>query len=270
MRSKTHPNLKKLAQHIRDVLGDKKCYLVFAHNGTGKTRLSSAFKDLGKKKNKETGEISADTLYYNAFTEDLFTWHNDTEGDTERYLSFNKNLRFFAGLEGFDIENRIRSLLSIYADFDFSLDFDKGRIAFSREAKIRKGKDLVDSIEENIKISRGEESIFIWCFFLAVAQLAIDKEVSYEWVNYIYIDDPISSLDDNNVIAVACHLAKLLKSSDMKVVISTHHTLFFNVMFNELKSDSVGLFIFLYMFFYVCSPTAFVYQCIHAILCSKQ
>ena len=239
MRSKTHPNLKKLAQHIRDVLGDKKCYLIFAHNGTGKTRLSSAFKDLGKNKNKEIDEMSADTLYYNAFTEDLFYWHNDLDGDVERSLTFNKSSRFFVGLEGFDIENRIRSLLSIYADFDFAVDFGKGHITFSREIQVKKGNKVINEIEENIKISRGEESIFIWCFFLAVAQLAIDKEVSYEWVKYIYIDDPISSLDDNNVIAVACHLAKLLKSSDIKVVISTHHTLFFNVMFNELKSDSV-------------------------------
>ena len=239
MRSKTHPTLKKLAQHIRDVLGDKKCYLVFAHNGTGKTRLSSVFKDLGKKKNKETGEISADTLYYNAFTEDLFNWYNDLEGDVERSLIFNKDSRFFIGLDGFDIESRIRSLLSIYADFEFSIDFNKGQIAFSRQVQTQKGNEIINSIEENIKISRGEESIFIWCFFLAVAGLAIDKEVSYEWVKYIYIDDPISSLDDNNVIAVACHLAKLIRSSDMKVVISTHHTLFFNVMFNEFKSDGI-------------------------------
>jgi wobble nucleotide-excising tRNase len=52
----------------------------------------------------------------------------------------------------------------------------------------------------NIKISRGEENIFVWSFFLAIAQLAIDKDENYKWVKTIYIDDPISSLDDNNVI----------------------------------------------------------------------
>ena len=227
MRPKHFPNLKKLAQHIRDVLGDKKCYLVFAHNGTGKTRLSSAFKDLGKK----TG---ADTLYYNAFTEDLFTWNNDLDGDAERRLELNKNSRFFSGLEGFAIETRIRPLLDIYADFGFSIFYDEGYITFSRE--VIKGN--ITETEENIKISRGEESIFIWCFFLAVAQLAMDGEDAYSWVKYIYIDDPISSLDDNNVVAVACHLARLLKDSELKTVISTHHTLFFNVMYNELRKDS--------------------------------
>ena len=29
---------------------------------------------------------------------------------------------------------------------------------------------------EDIKISRGEENIFIWCFFLAIVQLALDDE----------------------------------------------------------------------------------------------
>lgn len=235
MSSRTFPNLKKLAQHMRDVLGDKKCYLVFAHNGIGKTRLSCAFKDLGKKTIHETGEKTADTLYYNAFTEDLFTWNNDLDGDTDRRLIINKDSRFFSGLEGFAIETRIRDLLNIYADFKFKIMYDEGYVVFSREVK--KGNDTVT--EDHIKISRGEENIFIWCFFLAVAQLAIDKESAYSWVKYIYIDDPISSLDDNNVVAVACHLARLLKSSDIKTIISTHHTLFFNVMYNELKGADV-------------------------------
>jgi len=45
--------------------------LLYAYNGIGKTRTSMAFKDIAK------GEGEADTLYFNAFTEDLFTWDND-------------------------------------------------------------------------------------------------------------------------------------------------------------------------------------------------
>ena len=67
-------------------------------------------------------------------------------------------------------------------------------------------------------------------------QLVVDKEESYSWVKYIYIDDPISSLDDNNVIAVASHLANLMSDADIKVVISSHHTLFYNVLCNEIKN----------------------------------
>ena len=69
---------------------------------------------------------------------------------------------------------------------------------------------LFRSGSDYIKISRGEENIFIWCLFLAIAELAIDDDGNgpYNWVKFIYVDDPISSLDDNNVIGVASDLAK--------------------------------------------------------------
>lgn len=73
---------------------------------------------------------------------------------------------------------------------------------------------------------------------MAILQLAIEAEKGqpYDWVKYVYIDDPISSLDEHNTISVAAGLGELLKKEDnkLKVVISTHHGLFFNVMFNEL------------------------------------
>jgi wobble nucleotide-excising tRNase len=87
-------------------------------------------------------------------------------------------------------------------------------------------------------VSRGEENIFIWCFFLAIVQLVIDGAEAYNWVKYIYINDPISSLDDNNTIAVASDLAQLLKTknSQIRAVVSSHHALFFNVMHSELDA----------------------------------
>jgi wobble nucleotide-excising tRNase len=126
---------------------------------------------------------------------------------------------------------RVREFLSRYADFDFSIDLKAKKVSFSRET-IKEGK------VEDIKISRGEENIFVWSFFLAIAGLAIDNDENYKWVKTIYIDDPISSLDDNNVITVASHLAQLIKDSkdkDKKFIISTHHGLFYNVVVNELK-----------------------------------
>ena len=41
-------NLEALAAHLRQELENKKFVLLYAYNGTGKTRLSTAFKDLGK------------------------------------------------------------------------------------------------------------------------------------------------------------------------------------------------------------------------------
>ena len=96
------PGLPELAQQLRTELNSKKFVLLYAYNGTGKTRLSVAFKDLGKRREAapfltETGDTIvtdggeailaestvADTLYFNAFTEDLFNWDNDLRNDRE-------------------------------------------------------------------------------------------------------------------------------------------------------------------------------------------
>lgn len=222
-------SLKDIANHVREF--EKKFTLVYAHNGVGKTRLSVAFKDVGK----ENG--GADTIYFNAFTEDLFSWDNDLQNDIERHLKINLNSKFFVGLPGLDIANKIRPILRKFADFNFEINFEDGKIFFEREVI----ENDISRIEKNIKISRGEENIFIWCFFSAIAQLVIDGDDRYkDWVKYIYIDDPISSLDDNNAIAVAHYLAKMLKVENSKVqtIISTHHSLFYNVLCNEFKTSS--------------------------------
>lgn len=222
----TKDSLSELATDIRD--SPKKTTLLFAYNGAGKTRLSVEFKNIAK----EAGE--ADTLYFNAFTEDLFIWDNDLENDTIRVLGLNKDSRFFEGLETLEMDNKIRPLLHRYANFNFLIDYDEGKVNFIRE-------ELVEGVPQNleyIKISRGEENLFYWCFFLAIAQLAIDGEEAYGWVKNIYIDDPISSLDDGNSIAVAHHLSNLIKTegNELKTIVSTHHALFFNVLCNEFKN----------------------------------
>lgn len=222
----TYKSINRLVKRLREDLEQKKYVLLYAYNGTGKTRLSMAFRDAGKKDDER------DTLYFNAFTEDLFHWENDLENDTERFLRLNSNSRFFAGLKELEMETRVRSFLSRYADFNFSIDVNNWIVTFSREIIIQGKPKTI----ENIKVSRGEESIFVWCFFLSVVQLVIDGQGAYSYVKYIYIDDPVSSLDDNNVITVASHLAQILKSNErIKVVLSSHHTLFYNVMANELK-----------------------------------
>lgn len=216
--------LPALATHLRSELENKKTILLYAYNGTGKTRLSMEFKDIGKQ-----GD-TRDTLYFNAFTEDLFHWDNDLNGDSDRRLTLNAASRFFAGLAELEMDNRIRPLLQRYADFDFRIDTQEWAVRFSR---------TVDGqIIDNIKVSRGEENIFVWCFFLAIVQLALDGAEAYRWVQFVYIDDPISSLDEHNTISVGSHLAQLLNKAgnSLKVVISSHHPLFFNVMHNELDA----------------------------------
>jgi hypothetical protein len=228
MDAASFPDLPALARYLRDELDGKKFVLLYAYNGTGKTRLSTAFKDLGKH------DDARDTLYFNAFTEDLFQWDNDLANDRERVLKINKDSRFFAGLAELEMDNRIRPLLNRYADFDFRIDTTEWEVSFSREVE---GGDTTTTVED-IKVSRGEENIFIWCFFLAILQLVLDGAEAYKWVKYVYIDDPISSLDEHNAIVVANHLAQLLLKAGGNTpptVISSHHTLFFNVLGNELR-----------------------------------
>lgn len=228
--------LEEVAQHFRkDLTGDhrpmKDLVLFFAHNGTGKTRLSMDFKQAGKEFDAEGNVTNRDTLYFNAFTEDLFSWNNDLENDTNRVLNLNADSAFFEGLHELEFDAKIEAFFNNYVDLKFDINYDTSTVTFSRSIVVEGNEQTV----ENIKISRGEETLFIWCFFLAICQLAIDKDPAYSWVKYIYIDDPISSLDENNAIAVACDLCNLLttESNEIKTVISTHHSLFFNVLYNE-------------------------------------
>lgn len=246
-----HHSFSQLADFVTHLRAqEKKVHLLFAYNGTGKTRLSMEFKEAGKKEVTNTlgtheGEVLTtsegfeiviterirDTLYFNAFTEDLFYWDNDLDNNVERVLKINEKSKFFEGMAELEMENRIRPLMRRYTDFDFYIDYNKWSVMFIREERMNE-----ETVQHQyIKISRGEERLFVWCFFLAVAQLAIDKQEAYDWVKYIYIDDPISSLDDHNAVAVAHHLAQLIKTegNEIKTVISTHHALFFNVLCNE-------------------------------------
>lgn len=261
-------DMRRLVARLRDDLngGNQDFVLLYAYNGTGKTRLSMAFKDAGKQKTRRPSRVGdhvgqpltitetiGDTLYFNAFTEDLFSWDNDLEKDSERRLHINTESKFFKGLKDLVLDERIGHYLARYADFLFDIDYDEWTISF------RKGEDA-----RHIKVSRGEENIFIWCLFMAICERVIDGLETYAWVKYLYIDDPITSLDDNNAIAVASDLAKLLRRAKsrtrpeavvadgpgeanmlprmipapIKAVVSSHHALFFNVVCNELKKDA--------------------------------
>ncbi|NMV42506.1 anticodon nuclease, partial [Vibrio parahaemolyticus] len=77
-----------------------KVQLIYAFNGTGKTRLSREFKEIIAPKGEgedEPDEIQQELLsrhkilYYNAFTEDLFYWDNDLEADAEPKLKIQPN-----------------------------------------------------------------------------------------------------------------------------------------------------------------------------------
>lgn len=249
----TYKNLKTLVARLRDDLnnptGPASLLLIYAYNRTGKTRLSMEFKDAGKRKNRKNPTGTPDTLYFNAFTEDLFVWENDLDGDSLRRLQLNEKSSFFNAMTELALDETIALYLSRYAEFEFDFTYknvQQGKDTISKPdfVSFRKGD------EANIKVSRGEQNIFIWCIFMAICERMLDGHESYQGKKYLYIDDPVSSLDDNNAISVACDLAALLRRAatrrnaegapaPIRVIFSSHHALFFNVMCNEVgrKTD---------------------------------
>lgn len=248
------PDLPSLAQHLRDQLVRKKFVLLYAYNGVGKTRLSGVFRDLGRVVSDEGETTQRDTLYFNAYTEDLFSWDNDLTYERNRVLELHTGSKFFAGLRELEMEVKIGRLLARYTDLNFYIDYERRK---PTDSSGELGELLPPAVtffrdrEENgdprpIKASRGEENIFIWCFFLAIVELAMDPEIeAYRWVKYVYIDDPISSLDEQNAVSVANHLVQLLMGAENgpRVVVSTHHPLFFNVLCNEIKGRAFRHFL---------------------------
>ena len=236
-------SLKEIAQALRDT--DKKVQLIYAFNGTGKTRLSREFKELISPKETDTEESDSSgvkIIYYNAFTEDLFYWDNDLDTDSDRKLKIQPNNFTDWVLRVQGQENNIATHFQRYTSDKLTPRFNEenNEIIFS----IAGGNE--ETIE-NIKISKGEESCLIWCVFYSLLKQVVEvlnkpepterDTDKFDDLEYVFIDDPVSSLDDNHLIELAVNLAELIKeSSGIKFIISTHNPLFYNVLFNELNN----------------------------------
>ncbi|WP_457959911.1 AAA family ATPase [Pseudomonas aeruginosa] len=284
--------LEDIARQLNDA--NKKVQLIYAFNGSGKTRLSRVFKDLvAPKKNEGDNDDEAElsrnkVLYYSAFTEDLFYWDNDLEADSEpklkiqpntftdwlisllkelgedgniaanfqRYTGSNANPVFneeykkkVKDFSGKEVEITVPAFLEIV--FQVATRLPEG--AQSGADSVNHEQPVVQGQYKNIKISKGEESNFIWSVFFTLLQQVVstldepkvENRVTQKFNNleYVFIDDPVSSLDDSHLIALAVDLAGLIKRSryvdgkGLRFVVTTHSPLFYNVLFNELSND---------------------------------
>jgi len=236
-------SLTEIAQTLRDA--DKKVQLIYAFNGSGKTRLSREFKQLIAPKEhvpEQEGESDIKILYYNAFTEDLFFWDNDLEADSDRKLKIQPNsfTDWVLREQGQDrnIVENFQLLTNDKLTPHFNEEFTEVRFSFERGN---------EGDTEFVKISKGEESCFIWSVFFSLMEQVVnvlniaEKENretdKYDKLEYIFIDDPVSSLDDTHLIELAVNISELIKSShsDLKFIITTHNPLFYNVLFNEFN-----------------------------------
>lgn len=241
-------SLDEIAKELKS--DDKKVQLIYAFNGTGKTRLSKEFQKLICGNSTSADDIDEECvkrkfLYYSAYTEDLFYWDNDLENNKEPKLKIQNNDFTNWILKEQGKENVIQTNFQKYTNNDklmpkFNENYSEVAFSFERGD---------DETSKNIKISKSEESLFIWCVFYSIFEQVIEElnnefeerefdEQFYE-LEYIFIDDPVTSLDENHLIELAVDLATLIKSSksDVKFVITTHNPLFYNVLFNEFSRE---------------------------------
>jgi hypothetical protein len=204
--------------------------LIYAFNSTGKTKLSVEYKNITKKEDgKHTG------VYFNAYSEDLFRWDNDELNENENMrleiIKSSLNPYFSFIIENPDLlEKKLAPYLPIYAyEFDINKNPEIGidAIRFSRDG------------EKNIKISRGEERIFVWCFFLAL----FDADAwTGEQDSHFFIDDPVSSMDDHNVFITADSIIQIIDDkiakSEKRLIITTHHIGLFSILSDRLMNST--------------------------------
>lgn len=229
-------DITELANEIIDKASNNNL-LIFANNSVGKTSLSKSITDL-----KELDEI----FCYNAFVEECFKWNNDFEND-EYYLTIINDTFINEAVITNGLDTRIneifRSLITSKIDANFEIKDDRiEKVCFS----LNPGDE---SSVNNIKLSKGEESLFIWSIFCTIIEMALDgkiDEVAYENLNYIIIDDPVTSLEEEKIVSIALNIKDFIiskigiirdKFKDKKfgLLITTHSRLLYNVLFSETR-----------------------------------
>lgn len=218
----THAEIAKALKDLKENI-----ILLYAFNTTGKTRLCVEYKNHTK---AENGNQHAG-VYYNAYSEDLFRWDNDEENDNQniRLEIVPSNLNRFHGFLSHDlIEEKLATYMPTYG---FVLNQQEGEENGIASVSFFRTEDA----PKPYKISRGEERIFVWCFFLALFEV---EEWSKDQNAHIYIDDPVSSLDDHNIFLTVESIMKLIEMDDnylhKKIIISTHHVGLFSILHDRL------------------------------------
>jgi len=217
-------NITAIAEQINEV--EENIVLIYAFNATGKTMLSVEYKDITKQNNADNHA----GVYYNAYSEDLFVWENDEKNDNNdiklNIVQSSLN-QFHSYVDVSDIEEKLKMYNSRYT---FTLNLHT-----NTEDGIESVSFYMDEEQTTpIKISRGEERIFVWCFFLTLFE--IDAWTG-EQDAHLFIDDPVSSLDEHNIFITAEHIFNLVEKNYLKkrIIITTHHIGLFSILFDKLK-----------------------------------
>lgn len=218
----TDENVKDLARQL--IESRKNIILVFAFNGTGKTRFSVEYKNI----TKELNDGNHSGVYYNAYSEDLFVWDNDTEntGSPIKLNVMRSTLnQYHSSLD----EDKLREKLAAYKPkFDFKFNYHTD-ISFGIDSISFYPQSKGEEQPATIKISRGEQQIFIWCLFLTMFDV---QGWTGDQNSHFFIDDPVSSLDDHNIFVTASTIMDLIDEhyEKRKIIITTHHVGIFSIL----------------------------------------
>lgn len=231
-------NLEDVIEKIKNDLNSNsnkvKLDLIYAFNGTGKTRISRSLVE----------ENNGQCLCFNSLFQDDFTWDNDSYILKIRDNSWIVNFINEQGLQN-EIINNFQNMYD--KDIEPNFNDDSKNISFNAKT--------VDGYDNYVKISKAEETLFIWSVFYTFLSMAIselnakeDERSSniFNKLNYIIIDDPVSSVDDSIIIRLAISITQLIDRCknddnylDLKFLITTHHALFYNTIFNLVERDSL-------------------------------
>lgn len=221
--------------------GVVKSIFCYAFNATGKTRLAESFRDAEDEPWNPFDVIGpVHTMVYNAHFEDIFHWNNE-----DRELHFDAGVSWLLRLIGDEgLDGKIVDVFKKHSTTKVEpvFDFEEAIVSF----RVAAGNDGDDA--ENIKASRAEESLLVWSIFYAILELTNDlldeeqddrAEHYFDELRYVVVDDPVSSMDDTRIVSIAVDLAEMVKKlagKGIKVIVFTHHALFYNVLANCVPS----------------------------------
>lgn len=233
-----YESLKELAEKCTGNDCKNRTLLVYAGNSVGKTTLS-----------RHIESIKDDAcICFNTFVEEAFIWENDFSSNEfnltiGQYDDIVNKAIIEQGLDG-RISKIFQSLIKARIDPEF--ETERGRVS-----RITFSLATGDSSRlDKIKLSRGEESIFIWSIFCALVEMILDAKNDddnhdFDDIDYIVIDDPITSLGEENIVSIAMDIKELIldkvsqirqkdKHNCFGVLITTHSRLLYNVLFSEM------------------------------------
>ena len=239
----------------------QKTHLVYGFNGSGKTSLSTEFLQLPSIRYSPdlASGIAINILYYNSYTEDSFYWQRiDRSSTDDAQARSDETIDLIDGnhldIQSYDHtewllseqgkEGELISNFRRYTNTNLTPKFHNNysTVTFSYNGDFRP--------RDNIKISKGEESCFVWCFFFTLLERVIDvldepnpdlRETNqFDQLQYVFIDDPVTSLDEEHLIELAVNISQLIDKApkELKFIITTHNPLFYNVIYNQCKLKS--------------------------------